>query len=225
MLPSPTIRVSTPMKLNPQILIVDDEPRMRDMLERAVTSWGHKASTARSGEEALRVLQTEPANIILLDLNLPAMSGLEFLERFRQSNLTTQVIILTGFGDLEAAKKAIHLDVVEFLTKPCHLGELERALDRARRRIEEAEPLPTVEGVVRLSRAEVEAHLGPEAPAFEYGGQKYRFQHLAFYVGREPGPLPDGDVTVPVMRPITMTASGARFCSVSPIPGSCRAIR
>jgi chemosensory pili system protein ChpA (sensor histidine kinase/response regulator) len=60
-------------------------------------------------------------------------------------------------------------------------------------------PLPTVEGVVRLSRAEVEAHLGPEAPAFEYGGQKYRFQHLAFYVGREPGPLPDGDITVPVI--------------------------
>jgi chemosensory pili system protein ChpA (sensor histidine kinase/response regulator) len=60
-------------------------------------------------------------------------------------------------------------------------------------------PLPTVEGVVRLSRQEVEAHLGPEAPAFEYGGQKYRFQHLAFYVGREPGPLPDGDVTVPVI--------------------------
>jgi chemosensory pili system protein ChpA (sensor histidine kinase/response regulator) len=60
-------------------------------------------------------------------------------------------------------------------------------------------PLPTVEGVVRLSRAEVEAHLGADAPPFEYGGQKYRFQHLAFYVGREPGPLPDGDVTVPVI--------------------------
>ena len=60
-------------------------------------------------------------------------------------------------------------------------------------------PLPTVEGVVRLSRTEVEAHLGNDAPPFEYGGQKYRFQHLAFYVGREPGPLPDGDVTVPVI--------------------------
>ena len=60
-------------------------------------------------------------------------------------------------------------------------------------------PLPTVEGVVRLSRAEVEAHLGAEAPPFEYGGHKYKFQHLAFYVSREPGPLPDGDVTVPVI--------------------------
>jgi chemosensory pili system protein ChpA (sensor histidine kinase/response regulator) len=60
-------------------------------------------------------------------------------------------------------------------------------------------PLPTVEGVVRLSRTEVEAHLGSDAPPFEYGGQKYKFQHLAFYVGREPGPLPEGDVTVPVI--------------------------
>jgi len=131
------------MKINPQILIIDDEPRMRDMLERAVTSWGHKATTARSGEEGLRQLQTDPPHIILLDLNLPAMSGMEFLERLRQSHPNTQVIILTGFGDLEAAKKAIHLDVVEFLTKPAHLGELEQALDRARKRLEEiTEPTP-----------------------------------------------------------------------------------
>src|SRR5882672_6471536 len=125
------------MKLNPHILIVDDEPRMRDLLHRAITSWGHKASVARSGEEALRVIQQEPPNIILLDLNLPAMSGLEFLERVRETHPATEVIILTGFGDLDAAKKAIPLDVVEFLTKPAHLGELEQAIDRARKRLEE----------------------------------------------------------------------------------------
>jgi chemosensory pili system protein ChpA (sensor histidine kinase/response regulator) len=60
-------------------------------------------------------------------------------------------------------------------------------------------PLPTVEGVVRLARSEVAAHLGSDAPPFEYGGQKYRFQHLAVYVGREPSPLPETDVTVPVV--------------------------
>ena len=126
------------MKVNPQILIVDDEPRMRDLLHRAITSWGHKANTARSGEEALRQMQAEPADIILLDLNLPAMSGLEFLERIRQTHPAAEVIILTGFGDHDAAKKAIHLDVVEFLTTPAHLGELEQALDRARKRLEES---------------------------------------------------------------------------------------
>ena len=60
-------------------------------------------------------------------------------------------------------------------------------------------PLPTVEGVVRLSRSEVALHLGSDAEPFEYGGQKYRFQHLAMYVGREPAPLPETDVTVPVV--------------------------
>jgi len=60
-------------------------------------------------------------------------------------------------------------------------------------------PLPTVEGVLRLSKAEVTAHLGRDAPMFDYGGQKYRFQHLAAFVGLEPSPLPEQDVTIPVV--------------------------
>jgi chemosensory pili system protein ChpA (sensor histidine kinase/response regulator) len=60
-------------------------------------------------------------------------------------------------------------------------------------------PLPTVEGVLRLSKAEVSAHLGRDATFFEYGGVKYRFQHLASFVGLEPAPLPVQDVTVPVV--------------------------
>ena len=60
-------------------------------------------------------------------------------------------------------------------------------------------PLPTVEGVLRLTKAEVSAHLGRDAAAFDYGGQKYRFQHLAVFVGLEPSPLPEHDVTIPVV--------------------------
>jgi chemosensory pili system protein ChpA (sensor histidine kinase/response regulator) len=60
-------------------------------------------------------------------------------------------------------------------------------------------PLPTVEGVLRLSKPEVTAHLGRDASAFDYGGQKYRFQHLATFVGLEPSPLPEQDVTIPVV--------------------------
>jgi chemosensory pili system protein ChpA (sensor histidine kinase/response regulator) len=60
-------------------------------------------------------------------------------------------------------------------------------------------PLPTVEGVLRLTKAEVSAHLGREAAMFEYGGQKYRFQHLGLFVGLEPSPLPEQDVTIPVV--------------------------
>jgi chemosensory pili system protein ChpA (sensor histidine kinase/response regulator) len=60
-------------------------------------------------------------------------------------------------------------------------------------------PLPTVEGVLRLSKAEVLAHLGKDASAFDYGGQKYRFQHLATFVQLEASPLPEQDVTIPVV--------------------------
>jgi chemosensory pili system protein ChpA (sensor histidine kinase/response regulator) len=60
-------------------------------------------------------------------------------------------------------------------------------------------PLPTVEGVLRLSKAEVMSHFGPDATLFESGGQKYRFQSLATFVGLEPAPLPEQDVTIPVV--------------------------
>ncbi len=60
-------------------------------------------------------------------------------------------------------------------------------------------PLPTVEGVLRLSKTEVMAHLGRDTEAFDYGGQKYRFQHLATFVSLEPSPLPEQDVTIPVV--------------------------
>jgi chemosensory pili system protein ChpA (sensor histidine kinase/response regulator) len=60
-------------------------------------------------------------------------------------------------------------------------------------------PLPTVEGVLRLSKAEVAAHLGRDASAYDYAGQKYRFQHLASFVGLPPSELPSQDVTIPVV--------------------------
>jgi chemosensory pili system protein ChpA (sensor histidine kinase/response regulator) len=60
-------------------------------------------------------------------------------------------------------------------------------------------PLPTVEGVVRLTKDEVTAHLGPDAAPFDHNGQRFRFQHLAAYVGLEPSPLPEQDVTIPVI--------------------------
>ncbi len=60
-------------------------------------------------------------------------------------------------------------------------------------------PLPTIEGVLRLTKQEVSEHLDRDAATFDHGGQKYRFQHLATFIGLEPSPLPEGDVTVPVV--------------------------
>lgn len=134
------------IRKEPRVLIIEDEPRLRELLSRAIAGWGFETATARSGEESLRVMAESPCDIALLDLNLPGMSGLECLERLRTQAPHLQSIVLTGFASLEAAQKAIHLDVVEFLTKPCHLGELERALDRAIRRLPALEPaLPSLD--------------------------------------------------------------------------------
>lgn len=138
---------------NVRVLIVEDEPRMRELLQRALANWGFEAAVARSGEEALRQTETDPADIAVLDLNLPGMDGMELLTRLRERTPGIQAIVLTGFASVESARQAVHLDVVEFLTKPCHLGELEKALDRALRRLPPqypalaGAPAPSVEGM------------------------------------------------------------------------------
>src|SRR5579872_4835878 len=120
---------------NPRVLIVEDESRLRDLLLEEIPDIGFQATAARSGEEARRVMETDAHEIILLDLRLPVMGGMDLLESVRKSWPQTQVVILTGYGDLASAQRAIHLDVVDFLSKPCPLREVELALDRARRRI------------------------------------------------------------------------------------------
>jgi len=117
-----------------RVLIVEAEVRLRDVLVRAVRDMGFEPQGCRTAEEAVKQMEAAAAPIIVLDLHLPGMSGLEFVGIVHQRWRGTAVVILTGFGDLEAARQAIHLDVVDFLTKPCPLGELEVALDRALRR-------------------------------------------------------------------------------------------
>ncbi len=116
-----------------RVLIVEDEPRLRDLLCETLPDMGFDVQPARSAEEALRLLRDTPIDIVLLDLNLPAMDGLDFLEAFRQKQPHAPVIVMTGFGSLPAAQRAIRQGVTDFLTKPCHMGEIEAALERARR--------------------------------------------------------------------------------------------
>jgi DNA-binding NtrC family response regulator len=117
-----------------RVLVVEDEARLRDLLAEVVPEMGFPATAVRSGEEALRIMQSDPHEILILDLQLPAMGGMELFQRVRRDWPATQVIVTTGFGDLATAQLAIRLEVVEFLSKPCHLYDVEQALDHARRR-------------------------------------------------------------------------------------------
>ena len=121
------------------VLVVEDEVRVRTMLGQALAAMQHRATFAGSAEAARKALRdkadTDDAfDVMILDLNLPGQGGIDFLEQIRHDHADIQVIVLTGFGDLDAAKRAIRLDVADFLTKPCALGDLETALARATKR-------------------------------------------------------------------------------------------
>jgi len=120
-----------------EVLIVEDDRRMGQMLGDAMVELGYRATVVTTGEEALRHMTEQARPIVIMDLNLPGMSGMECLAQIRSDWPETAAIVLTGFGDLDAAKRAIHLDVVEFLTKPAHLGELDQALSRAEQKLHE----------------------------------------------------------------------------------------
>ena len=117
----------------PKVLVVEDEPRLRDLLADVIPDMGpgFSVTVARTAEDATRVMQTAPHDILLLDLHLPGKGGMDLLEQVRRDWPAAQVIIMTGYGDLDTARRAIRLDVVDFLGKPCRLAELEVALARA----------------------------------------------------------------------------------------------
>ena len=154
-----------------RVLIVEDEPRLRDLLLHALPDMGFTGDAAKSGEEAVKIMEKQPHQVIVLDLNLPGMSGLEFFEQVREKWPRTQVVILTGFGDLETARQAIRLDVADFLTKPCPLGDLEAALDRARKRIKEP---PKQKPALAAAAAEVQEPDEPLPSAEERGAATLR---------------------------------------------------
>ncbi len=134
-------------KRTPRLLVVEDERRMRDLLRSVLPEMGYEPIAAAAVDEAEQLSIKHPPDMLLLDLNLPVTDGMTWLRRLREHQPDMPVVILTGFGDLAAAQEAIHLDVVELLTKPAHLGQIEAALDRARRRLPTELPKPATDAV------------------------------------------------------------------------------
>ena len=125
---------SEPQANHRRVLIVEDERRLRDMLVRAVAEMEFEPAAVSSGEAALETCEApDRFGIVVLDLNLPGIGGIETLEQLREIDPHVQAIILTGYGDLASAQRAIRLKAVDFLTKPCRMDELENALDAALR--------------------------------------------------------------------------------------------
>jgi DNA-binding NtrC family response regulator len=126
-----------------RVLIVDDEPEIRTVLEDILKEPGHIVRSASDGAEALRALDEDHYDLVLLDLNLPRVSGINVLTAARPLQPTAQFIMMTAFGSVESAVEAMKLGAFEYIRKPFSPDELmlvvRRALDEAELRREVAQ--------------------------------------------------------------------------------------
>ncbi len=120
---------------SPNILLVDDEEDIRDVLSISLEDRGYQIETAENGQTALDLYdQTEPS-IVITDIKMPGMDGIELLRKLKQRNPDIEVIMITGHGDLDLAIQSLKLEATDFVTKPINEDILEIALKRARERI------------------------------------------------------------------------------------------
>jgi len=111
------------------VCVVEDERRLRTLLVREIAAMGHRSAGFASAEDAWEPIRAG-VDVVLLDLNLPGMSGMDLLERIRQHNIETAVVILTGFGGFESAVQSLRWKAEDYLTKPCSLADIDRVLSR-----------------------------------------------------------------------------------------------
>ncbi|MFO1328204.1 MAG: sigma-54 dependent transcriptional regulator [Rubrivivax sp.] len=112
------------------VLIVDDEATLARNLAAYLERNGFDARVAGSGEEGLAQFAEFKPDIVLLDHNLPGLTGLEVLERLQKGDTQVPVIMMTGFGGIEVAVQALKLGAADYLTKPVSLGELKLLIQR-----------------------------------------------------------------------------------------------
>ncbi len=118
------------------ILVIDDERPTLDMFELYLEAYGYRVLTAESGEEGLALFEAETPPIVLTDIKMPGMDGLAVLRAIKERRPETEVIVITGHGDIELALAALGLRAADFIDKPIHREALEAALARAKGRLD-----------------------------------------------------------------------------------------
>ena len=114
-----------------QVLLVDDEPGILKVLGISLADRGYQVLTAQNGDEALRVFHEARPEVILTDIKMPGMDGIELLKRIKEESPNTEVIMITGHGEMELAIQSLKHDASDFITKPIDDEALDIALRRA----------------------------------------------------------------------------------------------
>jgi DNA-binding NtrC family response regulator len=177
-----------------RVLVVDDDAAMRDQLSKTLSRRGFEVSTAAGGEEAVARVTSTDFDVVLTDLNMPQLNGVQLCERITQSHPDLPVIVVTAFGSMDTAIAAIRAGAYDFVTKPFDLAQLILALERAvglrrlkdevRRLRESARGAAALVGAVGESSAllaayEVLARVAPTDMTVLVGGESGTGKELA----------------------------------------------
>jgi two-component system response regulator (stage 0 sporulation protein F) len=113
-----------------KILVVDDEEGARELFHTILTDEGYEVSLASSGEEALALFKANPFHLVVTDIKMPVMDGLQLLQEIRKSGSKTDVIMVTAYGEVESYLKAMSLGAAEYINKPIRIKELKRIVHK-----------------------------------------------------------------------------------------------
>ena len=114
-----------------KILIIDDEQLIRWTLEQLLTKGGYEVVTAESAEKGMDLIAGDPPDLVLLDNRLPDMSGMEMLEKLNVRERNIMVIMITAYGMVETAVKAMKLGAYDYISKPFNIEEITFAIKKA----------------------------------------------------------------------------------------------
>ncbi|MCI0371142.1 MAG: response regulator [candidate division NC10 bacterium] len=111
-----------------KVLVVDDEPEAVELLVEFLSSKGYAVLTATNGEEALRRVKEDRPHLVLLDVRMPKMDGMETLRRIREIDPEMGVIMVTAVNEEDVGRKALEMGAFDYIVKPLDLKYLERSL-------------------------------------------------------------------------------------------------
>lgn len=114
-----------------RVLMVDDEAQFRASTSKILTRKGYETTMAASGEEAIRILQEKPQDVIILDIKMPGMDGHEALAQIKKIRPQAQIIMLTGHGAVDSAKESLIAGAYDYLSKPCDIDLLAAKINDA----------------------------------------------------------------------------------------------
>jgi DNA-binding NtrC family response regulator len=120
-----------PDKNNISILVADDEEDIRDVFEIALMDAGYTVFLAENGQNALEIFRKNRPDIVITDIKMPVMDGIELLKRIKRENPETQVLMITGHGDMDLTIRSLKHDAFDFITKPVNVDILEIAIEKA----------------------------------------------------------------------------------------------